>query len=458
MSVQEALRRPDDLSSPVTTFRPAIIKSRLESTLDVVGRHKVLIGGLAGAILLIAAYIVYSQSSATSGTPIIVRARRGDVESLVTAVGNLQPLNTVDVGAQVSGQLKKLYLKIGDVVQKGDLVAEIDSTVASAKVDADSAQMQNYLAQLSDKQSSSSLSAIQADRQARLKSENATSQDIYDSAQAALRSAQAQVKVVQAQITQAQSTLKADRATLGYAKIYAPITGNVSAIPAKEGQTLNANQQAPTILTIADLTTMTVSTQVSEADVPKLHIGMDAYFTTLGDPNKRYAGKLRQVLPTPSVVNNVVLYTAMFDVANPNNELMMQMTAQVFFVLAAAHNVVTVPLAALTYTDASPRVATAAGRSGAGRSQRAAASGAAPRQRPATVTVVLPSGDHETRKVVVGVTNRVDAEIVSGLAAGETVFSGMQIATPVIAARATPIGGAAGPGGVGPVGFGGGGR
>src|SRR5690606_26967102 len=109
----------------------------------------------------------------------------------------------------------------------------------------------------------------------------------------------------------------------------------------------NANQTAPIILRIADLDTMTVWTQVSEADVPKLKIGMPAHFTTLGQPNKRWSGKLRQILPTPDVVNNVVLYNALFDVANPGQELLPQMSAQVFFILGEARNVPVVPMAAL---------------------------------------------------------------------------------------------------------------
>ena len=388
--------------------------------------HRLLAIGLVGTIGIAAAYFIYDHGSTESGQPITVAATRGDIENLVTAIGNLQPFNTVDVGAQVSGQLKKLYVQIGDEVEKGKLVAEIDSTIAAAKVDADNAELKNLQAQLSDKQSSLSLMTIEAGRQTRLNNENATSQELYDTAQAALKSAQAQSDAVRAQITQSQSALKADEATLGYANIYAPMTGTVSAIPAKEGQTLNANQQAPTIMTISDLATVTVYTQVSEADVPKLHIGMDAYFTTLGNPNQRYSGKLRQILPTPSVVNNVVLYTALFDVNNPSRTLMSQMTAQVFFVLGAAHNVIVIPVAALKYTDVAGTTV--------GRGQRKSA-GTQILRRPATVVVASPSGTDEARPVVVGVTNRVDAEIVSGLAPGELVIVSSQGAT---AAKSAP--------------------
>jgi macrolide-specific efflux system membrane fusion protein len=191
---------------------------------------------------------------------------------------------------------------------------------------------------------------------------------------------------------------------------------------------------------MADLATMTVYTQVSEADVPKLRLGMDAYFTTLGNAGRRYPGKLRQILPTPTVVNNVVLYTALFDVQNPDGRLMSQMTAQVFFVLGAAKNVVIVPVAALKYADISqPRAA---------RSQRGPRN-AETRRRPATVTVILPSGTSEVRNVVVGVTNRVDAEIISGLVPAERVISGTVAATSVKAARPIATGGGAGAGGFG---------
>src|SRR5688500_17456296 len=125
------------------------------------------------------------------------------------------------------------------------------------------------------------------------------------------------------------------------------MAGTVVTQAAKQGQTLNANQSAPIVLRIADLSTMTVQTQVSEADVSRLSVGMPVYFTTLGDQRKRWYGKLRQINPTPEVVNNVVLYNALFDVENPDRALMTQMTAQVFFVVAQAKDAVLVPVGAL---------------------------------------------------------------------------------------------------------------
>ena len=244
-------------------------------------------------------------------------ATRGNLEDTVTATGTLQPKDFVDVGTQVSGQVKKLLVDIGAIVKKGQLLAEIDPSVYQAKVDGDRAQLLNQRAQLADKQAQLVLAQLQSKRQQNLDRENATTADAVQSAEAGEQSAAAQVKAIMAQIQQTESTLRGDEANLGYTKIYAPIAGTVVSQAAKLGQTLNANQQAPIVMRIADLSTMTVQAQVSEADVPKLRVGMDVYFTTLGGDNRRYYGKLRQIPPTPTVVNNVVLYDALFDVEKP---------------------------------------------------------------------------------------------------------------------------------------------
>ena len=284
----------------------------------------------------------------TAGTGIVTAAaQRGNLEDAVTATGTLQPKDFVDVGTQVSGQLKKLHVDIGEIVKVGQLLAEIDPSVYQSKVDGDRAQLLNQKAQLADRQAQLVLAELQFTRQQNLTRENATTADALQVAEAARQSALAQANSIKAQIQQTESTLRGDEANLGYTKIYAPIAGTVVSQTAKQGQTLNANQQAPIVMRIADLATMTVQAQVSEADVPKLRVGMDVYFTTLGGDNRRYYGKLRQIAPTPNVVNNVVLYDALFDVANPNQALMTQMTAQVFFVASSAKDAVLVPLAAL---------------------------------------------------------------------------------------------------------------
>jgi membrane fusion protein, macrolide-specific efflux system len=353
---------------------------------------------LAGCV--VGGWLYFRDAASSSRQYVTATVTRGDVEDVVIATGTLQPLEYVDVGTQVSGQLRKIHVQIGDQVKRGDLLAEIDPTVFQARVDADRANLLRLNAELAEKQAQRRLAEQQFRRQEGLLRGNATSQEAHQSAEAALRVAEAQIESLKAQVTQTQSTLKGNEANLGYTKIYAPMDGTVVSLTARQGQTLNANQQAPIVLRIADLETMTVSTQVSEADIGRLKLGMEAYFTTLGQPNRRWYGKLRQILPTPEVVNNVVLYNALFDVANPGQALKTQMSAQAFFVLASAKDVLTVPTAAL-------RGAVGPEREDGARKHK--------------VQVLLESGAVEERTVTVGARNRIAAEIVEGLSEGETV-------------------------------------
>ena len=335
------------------------------------------------------AFAAPADRSAGQATAVV---QRGDLEDTVSASGTLQPRDYVDVGTQVSGQLRKLHVEIGDVVKKGDLLAEIDPTVYLAKVDADQAQLRNLQAQLAQRQAQLRLAEQKALRQANMMREQATTAEAVQTAEAELQSAKAQIDALRAQLQQTRSTLRGDQANLGYTKIYAPMAGTVVTQTAKEGQTLNANQSAPIVLRIADLSTMMVQTQVSEADVSRLRVGMPVYFTTLGEQGKRWKGSLRQVNPTPEVVNNVVLYNALFDVPNTDGALMTQMTAQVFFVVAEAKDAAFVPAAAV---------------------QR--------RQGRATVRVQTADGRFESREVELGLVTRVAAEVRSGLQPGERV-------------------------------------
>ncbi|MFP1677601.1 efflux RND transporter periplasmic adaptor subunit [Alloalcanivorax sp. C16-2] len=320
---------------------------------------------------------------------------RTDIEDLVTALGTLEPLDYVDVGAQVSGQLEKLHVDVGDTVKEGQLLAEIDASVQQARVEEGKAQLDALRAQLEQQHAELELARLQFERQERLREADATSDDAWQSARATLATTRAQIKVLQAQIKQTQSSLEGDQATLGYATIYAPRDGTVVTLEARQGQTLNANQTTPTLMRIADLSTMTVSTQVSEADVDRLSPGMPVYFNTLGNGEARYDSTLRQVLPTPEEVNNVVLYTAEFDIDNPEGRLMSGMTAQVFFVVNAADNALSVP------------------------------AGAVKRDAEGTyVRVLSAKGAPRRQAVKTGVTDRVRTEITEGLEEGQTVVVG----------------------------------
>jgi len=349
-------------------------------------------------LLGLGAWRLLAADNTRAAGPATVAVQQGDIEDLVSALGALQPLNYVDVGTQVSGQLQKIFVELGANVKQGDQLAQIDPTIYQSRVSGDEAQLLSLKAQVAEQRAQQALAEQQLKRQQELLAVRATSRDAYDSAAATLKVAAARIEALQAQIQQTESTLKGNLANLSYTKIFAPMTGTVVSITARQGQTLVASQQAPVILQIADLDTMTVRTQVSEADISKLKVGMTAYFTTLGNPDRRRFGKLRQILPTPTLVNNVVLFDALFDVDNPDRDLMPQMTAQVFFVVDSAKNVPIVPMTALK---------TARGGSGG--------------ERKYSVQVVAADGSIEERPVEVGVMTRTQAEIKSGLKASDRV-------------------------------------
>lgn len=367
--------------------------------------------GLAGTLLLLAigAWWHARDTLAYDTVPVV----RVDIESTVTAIGTLQPRRYVDVGAQVSGQITRLHVQPGSTVSKGQLLIEIDPSVQQASVDAGRAALAGLHAQLAEQQAQHGLARQQLARQQWLISKNATRLEDVQIAETNLAVARARIDHLKAQIDQTLATLKADEARLGYTRIYAPMAGTVVSVDAREGQTLNATYQTPRILQIADLSGMTVWTEVSEADVRRVKAGMPVHFTTLGNhaasAPRRWQSRVRQILPAPpqagssesgapASASKAVLYTVLFDIDNPDGELMPQMTAQATFVTAAARQVPAVPLSALS-TDASQ-----------------------PGQF--VVRVLLPGGQVENRPVRTGIRSRHHAEILDGLREGEQLVTG----------------------------------
>lgn len=373
--------------------------------------------------LLLAGGVGLSLANNHDSNPpyLTAKVERGDVEDTVSALGTLQPLQYVDVGTQVTGQLKILPVSIGKEVRKGELVAQIDPILFSSKVETTEASLAYAKAMLSDKIVQQRLAAQQYARNNELYRSDAVSEDALQQTLAAVEQAKAQGNALRAQVKQYQAQLKGDEANLRYTNIYAPISGTVVSLTAHQGQTLVSNQQAPTILRIADLNTMTVWAQVSEADVPRITEGMPVYFATLGLPNQRWHSKVRQVLPTPENVNNVILYDVLFDVADPKHELKPQMSAQTSFVVAKAKNTLVVPTSAL---QASGKHHKGEGSNGVSARHEDAASDS-PQTRNYIVRVLKQDGKIEERQVKVGVMSRTKAEILSGLTEDEEVVIGV---------------------------------
>ena len=345
-----------------------------------------------------------------------VTVSRGDIESSVTAIGTLQPRRYVDVGAQASGQIRAIKVEVGDAVQEGQLLVEIDPSTQQAKLDAGRYSVENLQAQLQEQRAQHELARQKAERQQSLAAGGATREEDVQTARAELKATQARIDMIQAQIRQAQASLRSDQAELGYTRIYAPMSGTVVALDAREGQTLNAQQQTPLILRIAKLSPMTVWAEVSEADIGHVKPGMNAWFTTLSGGTRRWKSTVRQILPVPpkpldqtsqgggspassskSGSARVVLYTVLLDVDNADNALMAEMTTQVFFVADQAQNVLTAPIAALQ------------------------AGGQADSQ---TAQVVAKNGSIEQRNVRTGISDRLRVQILDGLQEGDHLLIG----------------------------------
>ena len=374
---------------------------------------------------------------------------KGDIENSVLATGVLEATKMVSVGAQVSGQVKKMYVQLGDQVKQGQLIAQIDSIRQENELKTAKASIQNQQAQLAVQQANLAKVEAEYKRQQAMFSQDATSRAELETALANFKTAQAQIAAINAQIEQSRLTLATAQENLGYTSIVAPMDGTVVAIVTEEGQTVNANQTAPTIVKLAKLDTMTIKAQISEADVMKVEKGQTVYFTTLGNSDKKHYAQLRQVEPAPNSINTettntsssssstAVYYNALFDVPNEDGKLRIDMTAQVYIVLAEAKNVLTIPAAAIqskrsNKKDNSTNSTTA---------DQAKTTDTQKMQQPkrldltadekiliaqgkastGIVRILQADGTAQPQPVLIGLNNRVTAQVLRGLKQGDQV-------------------------------------
>lgn len=341
--------------------------------------------------------------------PPTVTVTRSDIDQTVLATGALLASSVTSVGAEVSGRIQSLPVKLGDVVKKGDLLAEIDSVDQQNAVKSAQASLANMRAQLSAKQADLKTAQAAVDRGEKLKAQNLLSDADQLTAQAALASAHAAIASLEAQISQSELAVDAAKLDLERTRITSPADGTVVAVLVTEGSSVNAAQSAPTIVKIANLDTMLIKAQISEADITRVHPGQHATFTILGDPNTRIDATLLSVDPAPdaittsdtglSTTDNAVYYNGIFSVANPDHRLRIAMTTQVTIVIDQRKGVLTLPSSALG----------SAGRDGKYR------------------VGVLEGGKVRPAEVTVGLNNNITAEITGGLNEGDRVVAGTTV-------------------------------
>ena len=372
-------------------------------------RGRVLL--LLAALVLVAAGCWFALRKPAAPALATAPVGRGDIQQTVEATGTIDAFKRVSVGAQASGQVRSLKVQLGDTVKEGDLIAEIDATTQQNEVLRAESTLQQQRAQLAVQQASLRKAELDHARQREMLAAEATSQQEYDAAEAQLRTARAQLQASQAQITGSETAVATARANLAYTRITAPMDGTVVAVVTEEGRTVNANQTAPTIVILARLDKITVNAEISEADVGKVKAGMPVYFTTLGDPDRRYTAKLRQVNPAPESIANesassssssssstsAVYYNALFDVDNPDGSLRIDMTAQVTVQLTSAKDTLVIPSVALGRRD---------------------------REGQYEVQGLDADGKPVPRRIRVGINTGSSAQVLDGLQEGERVVIG----------------------------------
>ena len=319
---------------------------------------------IAAVSLALLGYFTYSMFKSEPVSYMTVQASNKDIYKKVFATGTITGQTMVDVGAQVSGQILKLYVKTGDEVKQGDLLCEIDPKIQETALKTAKASVAIIDAQIASKKAELTKLTLENQRQRRLVKLDATSKQDAEVAQAAFDMAKASLEELKAQRQKAQLSVDDATTNLGYTKITAPMNGTVYATVVSEGQTVNANQTTPTILRLATLDTMKVETEISEADVVNVKPGMDCSFTILGLPYRTFEGKLDRIAPAPSsyesatsttssssssasTSSTAIYYNSDVIASNEDRTLRIDMTADVTINIADKKDVLALPLAAL---------------------------------------------------------------------------------------------------------------
>ncbi|WP_051909753.1 efflux RND transporter periplasmic adaptor subunit [Paenirhodobacter enshiensis] len=393
------------------------------------------IGIAAVCLVALAGYVLYRGklgASPQSGY-LTATVTRGSVESSVLATGTLKPHRWVAVGAQVSGRIEKLNVKLGDTVKAGDLIAQIDPSTQTNDLRSAEAALADVQAQLAEQRINLGYYEGVLQREQKTYAAHGSAKSDLDAAQNDVDVTRLKIDSLGAQVTKAQVDVDNAKVDLGYTRITAPIDGTIIAVVSQEGQTVNAVQSTPTIVVVAQLDVMTVRAEISEADVVSVKPGQKAWFTIVGDRQNRYEAKLGFVEPAPEDVekdsaltsssssstssssssDTAIYYIGTFDIANADGRLLTYMTAEVHFIVASVTDVLTVPVAALSDPDES-----------GGR----------------TVRVLGQDGTVSVRAVRLGASDKSTAEVVSGLSEGEKVVLGDTAAISSAPKRMPPMG------------------
>lgn len=342
------------------------------------------------------------------------KAKKGSFSKKVDATGEIFATELIDVGAQVSGQIKKLYVKLGDQVKKGDMIASIDSSTQQNSIDNKEAQLAIYKAQLESAKVALNIAKTQFDRENALFSKNATSKQEFESAKNTFSSNSAKIKELEAQIKQTNIELSTAKINLGYTKITAPRDGTVVSVQVEEGQTVNANQTTPTIVNIADLSHVKMKMQIAEGDITKIKVGTPVEYSILSEPTKKFQTTVSSIDPglttlsdgsygssssskssysSSSSSSSAVYYYAQSIVDNKDGILRIGMTTQNELLIANVEGAIIVPSIGIK------------------------------KDENGTFVYVLKDGKPVKTAVKTGIKDNLDTQIISGINEGDEIIT-----------------------------------
>ena len=342
------------------------------------------------------------------------KAKKGSFSKKVDATGEIFATELIDVGAQVSGQIKKLYVKLGDQVKKGDMIASIDSSTQQNSVDNKEAQLAIYKAQLESAKVALNIAKTQFDRENALFSKNATSKQEFETAKNTFSSNSAKIKELEAQIKQTNIELSTAKINLGYTKITAPRDGTVVSVQVEEGQTVNANQTTPTIVNIADLSHVKMKMQIAEGDITKIKVGTPVEYSILSEPTKKFQTTVSSIDPglttlsdgsygssssskssysSSSSSSSAVYYYAQSIVDNKDGILRIGMTTQNELLIANVEDAIIVPSIGIK------------------------------KDENGTFVYVLKDGKPVKTAVKTGIKDNLDTQIISGINEGDEIIT-----------------------------------
>lgn len=364
-------------------------------------RHKAL---LFFGVLLISGAVVYFKyyNKEDQITYLTESIKRTSIQNIVNATGEVKAMELVTVGAQASGKIEKLFVTVGQEVKQGDLIAEIDSTTQQNDIDINQAKVRSYEAQLASAKVTLQIAKKQYDRINELRKKDASSEEDLENIQDTYEVAKSKVTEIEAALDETKISLSTAETNLGYTKITAPLNGTVVSVPVKQGQTVNAAMNTPTIVQIANLDNMEILLEISEGDIGNIKPGLKVTYSVLADLNNIHETTLKSIDPGLTLLTNgeytevvdaseAIYYYGRLVVPNEEGKLRIGMTTQSVIYVRSSENTLTVPSIAIKAEGERKYVE------------------------------ILTQKGTEQRDVVTGITDGLNVEIINGVQEGEEV-------------------------------------